>query len=105
MPAAKQKASALAGRFRNAADAPVSVEAPAPPSLAGARRAARSDTSKYTVLFGAADSEILDDFVRDARKSTGRRSVGKSDVLRALVQQIAADQALQGRVLEQLQRD
>jgi hypothetical protein len=40
----------------------------------------------------------LDDAVRDGRRTTGRRTLGKSDILRALVAQLGEDTALRQAV-------
>lgn len=93
------KASDLASRMRGAASAPVVVDQPAPRALPS-RGAA---LSKYTILLGEHDNQILDDAVRDGRRATGRRTLGKSDILRALLAQLSEDTALRQAVLGRLE--
>lgn len=86
----KTNANDLASRMRGAAASPVTHEAPPP---AAARRspvaAVNSDDktplSKYTILLTGAESDALEDVARTAKRHIGRRTVAKSDVIRALI--------------------
>ena len=93
------KASDLASRMRGAASAPVVPDK----HLAARAAGAPTTLSKYTILLAEHDNEILDNAVRDGRRVTGRRTLGKSDILRALVAELGDDAALRQAVLGRLE--
>jgi S1-C subfamily serine protease len=87
----------VASRFRRTAG--VAAVSPAP-ALAPSP-AARAGLSKYTVLFAAAETDVLDEFQLRAKRELHRR-VDKSEVLRVLVAMVGDDEALARDVLDRL---
>lgn len=82
-----------AGRSRSAFERTAAT--PPPPAVAAP---AAVETRKYTVLLDLADAERFDALLLDARRRTGRH-IGKSDLVRALIEHASADRSLLDRLL------